>query len=289
MVVRKTCPRKPAAVRVTTFLAVIVCGLSVPPGVVCAKAPLGKQWPASQQISMDKISHDRFDSLLKKYVDIDGYVNYTDWKASSSDREELKKYLGDLSRASLSTPSTKNGQLAFWINAYNAVTLEGMMQVYPTTSIRNHTAKVFGYNIWKNLPLKVGDKEYSLEQIEHSILRKMKEPRIHFAIVCASVGCPKLRNEAYTGSKLEAQLTSNSKDFFSRSKNLRIDSSSGRLYLSEILDWFGEDFGSSQSSQLATLKPYLPANAMTLIEKERVKISYLQYDWSINDQKSKRE
>ncbi len=279
----------PAASRVGIFLAVIVCGLSVPPGVVFAKAPLGKQWPASQQVSMDKISHARFDTLLKKYVDTDGYVNYSAWKASSSDRTELKKYISELSRASLSTPATRSGQLAFWINAYNAVTLEGMMQEYPTSSIRNHTAKVFGYNIWKNLPLRVGGAEYSLEQIEHSILRKKKEPRIHFAIVCASVGCPRLLNEAYTSAKLESQLARNAKDFFSRPKNLRVDARDKRLHLSSILSWFATDFGSTQAQQLNYYKPYLPANAKALVEAGGVHVSHLDYDWSINDQKTKKE
>ena len=279
----------PAASWVGVFFAVIVCGLSVPPGVVFAKAPLGKQWPASQQVSMDKISHARFDKLLKKYVDNDGYVNYSVWKSSSTDRKELRTYISELSRASLSTPATRNGQLAFWINAYNAVTLEGMMQEYPTTSIRNHTAKVFGYNIWKNLPFKVGNGQYSLEQIEHSILRKKKEPRIHFAIVCASVGCPRLLNEAYTSANLESQLSNNARDFFSRPKNIRVDARNKRLYLSSILDWFGTDFGSSQAQQLNYLKPYLPANAKALVDAGGVRISYLDYDWGINDQKSKRE
>ncbi len=273
-----------AALRVLIVLAVIVCGLSVPPGVVFAKAPLGKQWPATQQISLNDIDHSSFDTLLAKYVDEDGNVDYSAWKASKADRKSLNRYLQSLSRGSTTKPASSDAKLAFWINAYNAVTIEGILQEYPTTSIRNHTAKVFGYNIWQDLPLIVGDHQYSLEQIEHKILRKMNEPRIHFAIVCASIGCPRLRNEAYTPSRVDEQLADNARDFFSRRKNLQIDTASRTLKLSSILSWFDEDFGSTQAQQLQTIKPYLPKESQALVSRGDVSVSYLDYDWSLNDQ-----
>ena len=142
--------------------------------------------------------------------------------------------------------------LAFWINAYNATTIEGILQVYPTSSIRNHTAKVAGYNLWKDLPLLVGGKPHSLDAMEHQILRKMGEPRIHFAIVCASVGCPRLMNEAYTPDRIEEQLALNTRDFFSRSQNFQVDQS-GVMHVSSILDWFGEDFGPTQQAQFTEI------------------------------------
>jgi len=117
---------------------------------------------------MDDADHLAYDTLLSKYVDRDGYVDYAAWKKSTADRQVLRGYLEHLSR---------DAQLKFWINAYNAVTLEGILQVYPTSSIRNHTAKLFGYNIWKELPLRVGHETYSLDQMEHEILRKMGERR----------------------------------------------------------------------------------------------------------------
>ena len=126
----------------------------------------------------------------------DGMVNYAAWRGTDTDRKSLQNYLVRLSQASPAVKASRAGQLAFWINAYNATTIEGILQVYPTSSIRNHTAKVAGYNLWKDLPLLVGGKPHSLDAMEHQILRKMGEPRIHFAIVCASVGCPRLMNEA---------------------------------------------------------------------------------------------
>ena len=122
---------------------------------------------------MDQIDHRPYDALLHKYVDGDGYVNYRAWHASSEDRAALRQYLIQLSRASASLPASRESQFAFWINAYNAVTLEGILQEYPTDSIRNHTSKLGGYNIWKDLPLLVGGKAYALETMEHQVLRKM--------------------------------------------------------------------------------------------------------------------
>ena len=217
-----------------------------------AKDPLGQRWSKESRVSMNKVSHKRFDILLKKYVDEDGYVAYSKFKASGTDRKELQTYLAELGQASISKPAARSSQIAFWINAYNAVTLEGILQ-------------------------------------EHSILRKVNEPRIHFAIVCASVGCPRLLNSAYTGSQLEAQLILNSKDFFSRSKNFRISEKSNRLYLSSIIDWFAEDFGENDQERLKAIEPYLPASAQYRIQQSDLNIRFLDYDWSLNDQKSKKE
>lgn len=252
-----------------------------------AKPPLGKQWAKSQRVSMDKIDHTPFDTLLQKYVDEDGYVDYKSWKASRNDRAALQNYLSQLSRSDRNRRASKNGKLAFWINAYNAVTLEGIMQVYPTTSIRNHTAKLFGFNIWKELPLIVGDEKVSLDSMEHKILRKMGEPRIHFAIVCASVGCPRLMNHAYTSKELDKQLSINAKDFFSRSQNFRADAANRTIHVSSILDWFGSDFGSSQTARFKYLKEYIPVRSQNLATSNQTTVKYQTYNWNLNDQSKK--
>ena len=178
----------------------------------------GKAWPESEQVSMDQIDHAPFDQLLQKYVDEKGFVSYKAWHGDAGDRQKLKDYLASLGRGSSTKPASQEAKLAFWINAYNATTIEGIMRVYPTSSIRQHTAKFFGYNIWKNLLLYAGDRQISLEDIENKVLRKMGEPRIHFAIVCASIGCPRLLNHAYTAETVKDQLASQRKGFlFSRS------------------------------------------------------------------------
>ena len=263
-------------------LATVVCfGMSP---AVNADEYAGKQWPASQLTSIDKMNHEAFDGLLKKYVDANGMVNYKAFHASAEDRAKLTTYLEMLSCADATLPATREAKLAFWINTYNALTLEGILRVYPTTSIRKHTAKLLGYNIWKKLHLQIGNEKVTLNQVEHEILRPMGEPRVHFAIVCASIGCPRLLNEAYVPNRLEEQLATNTFDFFSRSQNLKVDSQ-GNLHLSKIIEWFGTDFGVSSQAQIQALQPYFPQVAKDLVAGGRYNIKYQEYDWNLNEQR----
>ncbi len=240
---------------------------------------------AAGAVALDQVDHSAWDGLLKKYVDRNGMVNYKAWKASARDRALLKQYLGTLSRSDPRQRSTREGQLAFWINAYNALTIHGILDVYPTSSIRKHTAVAFGYNIWKDLMLPVGDRKYSLNDIEHKILRKAGEPRIHFAIVCASIGCPRLLNEAYTRARLEQQLAANTRDFFGRAKNLQVDPRRRQVRVSAILKWFGADFGPSSQKALGKLAHYMPDDATrSLIASGDFSVTFLDYNWDLNQQ-----
>lgn len=245
---------------------------------------VGRKWLAGQQISIDAVDHSAWDALLKKYVDQRGDVNYTAWKSNGADVRALDGYLASLSRATATAQSSREAQLAYWINAYNAVTIKGILREYPTSSIRNHTARFIGYNIWHDLQLITPSGQYSLEHIEHQILRKTGEWRIHFAIVCASKSCPRLRAEAYTAERLEPQLAANTRDFFADRSKFRFDARTRTLYLSKILDWFAEDFGSDQRGQLATIASYLPADVAQQIAAGNVEVAYLNYDWDLNDQ-----
>lgn len=252
---------------------------------VYGEVVVGTDVTAESRVSMNVIRHDRWQALLGRYVDGVGNVNYAAWQASADDRAELLAYLSELSHADLAATSGREARVAFWINAYNALTIEGILREYPTSSIRNHTAKLLGYNIWDDLKLKVGGQNCSLNQIEHEILRKLDEPRIHFAIVCASRSCPRLLNQAYTAATLESQLQANTTEFFTHPENFRYDPAARRFYISKILDWFAEDFGASQAERLKTLAPYLPSPAARqAAEANSVKLSYLKYDWSLNDQ-----
>ena len=234
--------------------------------------------------ALEQIDHSDWDRLLKTYVDDDGMVNYRAWHANGADRRALDEYLAHLSTGAASSSSPADAKLAFWINAYNAVTVHGILREYPTTSIRNHTAKVAGYNIWKHLQLYVGRKPYSLNQIEHQILRKMREPRIHFAIVCASIGCPRLFNEAYMPDRVQEQLDTNALDFFSRSQNFQ--HGNGQFQLSSLLDWFGEDFGGNQAARLKKIAQWLPTEqTRKAAQSGRTKVSYLDYNWNLNEQR----
>ena len=165
--------------------------------------------------------------------------------------------------------------------------MRGILREYPTSSIQNHTAKAFGYNIWDDLLLLVGDQKVSLNDMEHKVLRKMGEPRIHFAIVCASIGCPKLSNQAYMPQTIDKQLTSNAQSFFTDPQKFQYDVQAGRIRVSPILKWFGEDFGANTAAQMAAIAPYLPdAAAQQLARSGRAQVSYLDYDWDLNDQRA---
>ena len=243
---------------------------------------VGQQITSRGPASIDQVDHATFDQLLKKHVDTDGRINYQAWHQSVADRNSLKSYLANLSNANPDLPSSRAAILSYWINAYNAVTIDAILQVYPTTTIRNHTSETGGYNIWKNPSFTAGNKRVSLEDIEHKILRKMGEPRIHFAIVCASVGCPRLLNETYVPGRLADQLVVNTKDFFSRQQNLQTNGNV--LRMSKIISWFGTDFAPTQQQQVQVLSKYFPQSAQQVVASGNYGVDFLEYDWNLNTQ-----
>ena len=155
-------------------------------------------------IYKEAFNHSIFNDLLKKHVSKKGNVNYNGFK---TDSKTLQNYIELLKTYQPTENWTKTDKLAYWINAYNALTIDLILRNYPTKSIKDIKSP------WDQRLWKFGDKWQNLNDIEHKILRKMNEPRIHFAIVCASVSCPKLQNEAFIASKLEAQLTNATKEF----------------------------------------------------------------------------
>lgn len=253
------------------------------------KVQVGRACKDQDRPAMAAVDHSLFDALVQKYVDDKGMVAYAKWKASDADVKALDDYLITLGCVDLTKAATKEGQLAYWINAYNAVTIRGILREYPTTSIRNHTAKAIGYNIWKDLLLVVDSRHVSLDDIEHQVLRKMSEPRIHFAIVCASVGCPPLRNKAFTADKLDEQLDESAKAFFANPSNLKLDPQTRTVHISQIIEWFGKDFATTSSAQLAAVRKYFPQpDGAAWVEGPGVTVKYLNYDWSLNDQRPSR-
>ena len=268
----------------TTIALIFVLALTSSSRLSAADIIVGAIVTATKQIPLDQIDHSAWDDLLKKYVDAKGMVNYRALKANSGDSQALDQYLAHLSQSN--GKGTKEQQLAFWINAYNAVTVKGILREYPTSSIRNHTARLFGYNIWKNLKLVVAGKQVSLEEMEHQVLRKMGEPKIHFAIVCASIRCPRLLNEAYVAERLDEQLTVNSRSFFGDVSKFRYDATRKTFYISPIMQWFGEDFGDSKSAQLKAIAPYISDSvASQAAALGQGSMSFVDYDWGLNDQK----
>lgn len=221
--------------------------------------------------------HDQWDELLKKYVSKAGVVNY---KGFIKDSVELNKYLKLLSD---NAPDRKKWsdeeQIAYWINAYNAFTVQLIIRHYPLKSIKEIGGKIpFVNSTWDVKFINIGGTVMDLNNVEHGILRKeFKEPRIHYAVNCASVSCPILRNEAYTAAKLNSQLDDQGKLFFNDSSRNKI-SSSKEASLSKIMDWYGGDFKKGGKTVIDHVNKY----SKTKLDK-KAKISYLTYDWNLNE------
>jgi hypothetical protein len=225
-----------------------------------------------------------WDGLLKKYVapkTINGVkLQAVDYKKLGKD-QAYKKLIKDLENTSLSSIKTREEKLTFWINAYNIMAAKMVLDHYPVESIKD--AGSLFTAVWKKDVGVIAGKMRTLNEIEHEILRKMNEPRIHVAIVCASVSCPDLRSEAYTVDKLDSQLDDQLKLFLvNAEKGLRVDTKKGRIYLSSIFKWFKEDF-ESKGGVRKYLAPYAPETAKASLKNNKLSVYYLDYDWGLNE------
>ena len=212
--------------------------------------------------------HNQWDKLLQKHVSHSGDVNYAAFKG---DIELLQDYLAALSKTAPPENASKDEKLVFYINLYNAATVKLILDHYPVNSIKDIK------NPWDKNWISVGDKLTSLGAIEHKILRKLNDPRIHFAINCASYSCPKLQNRAFVRRELEIQLNEATTAFVNdRTKN-QISSSS--VEISQIFKWYKSDFTKS-GKLLDFINQYsdIPVNP-------DVKVQFTNYDWSLNEAK----
>ncbi len=166
------------------------------------------------------------------------------------------------------------------INAYNAFTLRLMLDHYPLKSIRDiPKAKRWAARRWR-----VAGNTWSLNDIEHEQVRaKFAEPRIHFALVCASVGCPPLRNEAFTAEKLDAQLQDQTRYVHTHARWFRFDEARNTLHLTRLYDWYGGDFEQAAGSVTAFVSRHAPSVMSAVGAGKKLKIKWLKYDWSINE------
>jgi hypothetical protein len=241
-------------------------------------------------------SHRAWDALLQKHVvllpgKVASQVRYAEF---AKDRAALKTYLGSLSAVTEAEFQgwPKARQMAFLINAYNAFTVELILEHYPVKSIKDIGSDLFS-NRWKRKFFRLLGRESYLDQIEHEILRKpgvYDEPRVHFAVNCASIGCPMLREEAFVGERLEAQLEEQAVRFLSDRSRNRVGAQ-GRLEVSKIFDWFKEDWTSGYQG-IRSREQYFAKYAKLLsddpalqqrVAEGRAPIAFLDYDWSLND------
>jgi len=213
-----------------------------------------------------EFNHSAWNNLLQKHVSAQGNVNY---KGFITESENFEAYLNSLSKNKPTNNWSKEDKLAYWINAYNAFTIKLIINKYPIKSIKDISSP------WDISFIKLGSKTYTLNDIEHKILRKMNEPRIHFAIVCASVSCPKLQNTAFGSSKIEEQLSNATKEFLA--DPIRNNLSQNSIKISKIFKWFASDF-----KQNGTLIDFLNKYYEITIS-QNAKKSYKDYDWNLNE------
>ncbi len=232
---------------------------------------------AAVQSESKPITHEAFTALLQKHVNDDGMVNYRGFIADST---ALNKYLTTLEKNHPNDKHwSKDEQLAYWINAYNAFTIRLIIRNYPVKSIKDLGGSIYRVNTtWDIKFIRIEGEQYHLNNIENSIIRKQwDEPRIHFALVCAARSCPKLRNEAFEAATLEKQLEDQAKHFFN--SKLRNDISPDKPKLSKLMTWYSGDF----KGHATDIKAYVNRYSKVKIN-DSAKLDYLEYDWSLNEQ-----
>lgn len=205
---------------------------------------------------------------------------------TAADRAELATVIEGLQEVQVAALN-RDQQFAYWANLYNAVTLKAVLDHYPVASIKDIDlgGGVFGGGPWKAALVTVDGVALSLNDIEHRILRPIwRDPRIHYAVNCAAVGCPNLRNAAWRAETLDPDLDSAARDFVNHPRGVRLSSVGGEagLTVSKIYDWFAEDFGGDEAGVLAHLQRYAEGETAALLSAHG-EISGAAYDWSLND------
>lgn len=222
------------------------------------------------EVVIPEFKHQTFDELLRKYVTSNGKVNYKGFKTEIT---KLNSYIKELDKQYANYNSwSKNKQLAFWINVYNAHTIKLITDNYPVSSI----TKIKGGKPWDYKFIKLGDKTYTLNQVENEIIRpKFNEPRIHFAVNCAAKSCPKLMNKAWTEDNLNSSLTTQTKAFLANSTENQL--SAKQVKLSKIFEWYNTDF-TKNGSLISFINKY-----SSISVNENAKVSYNEYNWELNE------
>ncbi|MBT3514458.1 MAG: DUF547 domain-containing protein [Nitrospina sp.] len=225
-----------------------------------------------------------WDLILKKYIKsglVEGVSINTVAYGELMKDPIFHRLVNNLKISPLSRLTTKDEKLAFWINVYNIFAVKVVTDNYPLSSIKD-VGGLFK-SVWKIRAGTVNRKEYSLGEIEHGILRKIGDPRIHSAIVCASISCPDLSIEVYKSEKIDYQLDLQMRKFLANpNKGMRIeDNKPLKIFLSPIFDWFADDF-ESRGGVLNFIKPYVLPEYKSALNNLEYSILYMDYNWSIN-------
>jgi Protein of unknown function, DUF547 len=265
-------------------VALPLAGISSLEALLAPKADLWERWTAHDPNSTATIDHSGWDRLLARYLkaDADG-LNRFDYKGvSQEDRAALKGYISRLARVPISTYARPE-QRAFWINLYNALTVDVVLDHYPVASIRDIDISpgLFSDGPWGKTLVAVEDTPLALNDIEHRILRPIwRDPRIHYAVNCASAGCPNLARKAYTAAAMEPMLEAAAHDYINSPRGAHVGKDG--LVVSSIYVWFQDDFGGDDKAVVAHLRRYADAPLKQALEG-RTSIDGHAYDWSLNE------
>lgn len=231
-------------------------------------------------------SHKTFDQVLRSHVVSAGSSTAVRYKQLKADPKALEGYLSSLSQVTREQYETfsRDEQLSFLINTYNAFTLKLIIDHYPVKSIKD-IGGLFS-SPWKKDFFKLFGKPTHLDNVEHDMIRKQfDEPRIHFAVNCASKGCPPLAREAFVADRLDAQLDSVAVGFVKNTAFNQWDATKQKLHLSSIFKWYGSDFDKKHKSHLHYVAAVLglPADVQKKIDSGDLDVDYLDYDWNLNE------
>lgn len=269
---------------INKFLATACLWLFSSLTIAAPSADLWDFWLKHDQSSTASIDHSSWDRYLERYVkpssDDINLINYAD--VSKADRTDLTAYLQRLATINIHQYNRAEQQ-AYWINLYNALTVNVILDHYPVKSIRDIDISpgFFSDGPWKKQLLEVNGKQVSLDDIEHRILRPIwKDPRIHYAVNCASIGCPNLQPQAFTADNSEQLLNQGAKDYINHPRGARFDGND--LRVSSIYKWFKEDFGNNESELIDHLKQYADADLKEKL-KQAKEVSGYHYDWNLNE------
>ncbi|MGI9306903.1 MAG: DUF547 domain-containing protein [Gammaproteobacteria bacterium] len=242
------------------------------------KAELWAFWDAHADAA--GVSHDAWDSFLARYVSPGGGVARVDYGAvSDADKAALDGYIKTLADASPRAFS-RDAQLAYWINLYNALTVKTVLDNYPVSSIKKISSGFLPTGPWDDKLVSAEGKELSLNDIEHRILRPIwKDARLHYAVNCASIGCPNLAARAWTAENAEEMLDAAAAAFINHPRGAEVRG--GELHVSSIYAWFAEDFGGEDAAIIAHLKQYAAPELRARLDGIS-NIAGDDYDWSLN-------
>jgi len=244
---------------------------------------LAERFSAHDPESSVTVDHSAWEAMLKRHVVKDGDLNrvdYASWKRES--RDELLGYIGRMEKVNVAKLSRAE-QYAYWVNLYNAVTVALILKHDPVDTIRDIDISpgFFSDGPWGAKLATVDGVKLSLDNIEHDILREnWDDPRVHYAVNCASIGCPNLAREAYRGETLDAQLERAARAYIASPRGVRFDGD--RVTASKIYSWYDEDFGGSEAGVIKHLRQYAEgetAERLTGLSS----IDDYEYDWSLND------